>query len=41
MPISGLTPFLPLSWLTKEDVVNTLPLKALMKELSMKRAKAP
>jgi DNA polymerase (family 10) len=26
-------------WLTKEDVVNTLPLKALMKELSRKRAK--
>jgi DNA polymerase (family X) len=27
-------------WLTKEDVVNTLPLKALMKELDKKRAKA-
>src|ERR1017187_4207779 len=27
-------------WLTKEDVVNTLPLKALMKELGRKRAKA-
>jgi DNA polymerase (family 10) len=27
-------------WLTKEDVVNTLPLKALMKELGKKRAKA-
>jgi DNA polymerase (family 10) len=26
-------------WLTKEDVVNTLPLKALMKELGQKRAK--
>lgn len=26
-------------WLTKDDVVNTLPLKALMKELSKKRAK--
>jgi DNA polymerase (family X) len=26
-------------WLTKEDVVNTLPLKALMKELGKKRAK--
>jgi DNA polymerase (family 10) len=25
-------------WLTKEDVVNTLPLKALMKELGRKRA---
>ena len=28
-------------WLTKEDVVNTLPLKALVKELGRKRAKAP
>jgi DNA polymerase (family X) len=27
-------------WLTKEDVINTLPLKALMKELGKKRAKA-
>jgi DNA polymerase (family 10) len=27
-------------WLTKEDVVNTLPLKALRKELGRKRAKA-
>jgi DNA polymerase (family 10) len=27
-------------WLTKEDVVNTLPLKTLMKELGKKRAKA-
>jgi DNA polymerase (family 10) len=27
-------------WLTKEDVVNTLPLKALMKELGRKRATA-
>jgi DNA polymerase (family 10) len=27
-------------WLTKEDVVNTLPLKALLKELGRKRAKA-
>jgi DNA polymerase (family 10) len=27
-------------WLTKEDVVNTLPLKALMKELGKKRVKA-
>jgi DNA polymerase (family 10) len=27
-------------WLTKEDVVNTLPLKALMKELGKKRARA-
>jgi DNA polymerase (family 10) len=27
-------------WLTREDVVNTLPLKALVKELSRKRAKA-
>jgi DNA polymerase (family X) len=27
-------------WLTKEDVVNTLPLKALMKELGRKRSKA-
>jgi DNA polymerase (family X) len=27
-------------WLAKEDVVNTLPLKALMKELGKKRAKA-
>ena len=27
-------------WLTKEDVVNTLPLKALVKELGRKRAKA-
>ncbi len=27
-------------WLTKEDVVNTLPLKALMKELGRKRARA-
>jgi DNA polymerase (family 10) len=27
-------------WLTKEDVVNTRPLKALMKELGRKRAKA-
>jgi DNA polymerase (family 10) len=27
-------------WLTKEDVVNTLPLKALLKELGKKRAKA-
>jgi len=27
-------------WLTKEDVVNTLPLKSLMKELGRKRAKA-
>ncbi len=27
-------------WLTKEDVVNTLPLKALMKELGKKRANA-
>jgi DNA polymerase (family 10) len=26
-------------WLTKEDVVNTLPLKALMKELGKKRAR--
>jgi len=26
-------------WLTKEDVVNTLPLKALVKELGRKRAK--
>jgi DNA polymerase (family X) len=26
-------------WLTKEDVVNTLPLKALLKELGRKRAK--
>ncbi|MGO8928751.1 MAG: DNA polymerase/3'-5' exonuclease PolX [Limisphaerales bacterium] len=26
-------------WLTKEDVVNTLPLKALMRELGRKRAK--
>ncbi len=26
-------------WLTKEDVVNTLPLKGLMKELGRKRAK--
>ncbi len=26
-------------WLTKQDVVNTLPLKALMKELGTKRAK--
>jgi DNA polymerase (family X) len=27
-------------WLTKEDVINTLPLKALMKELGRKRATA-
>jgi len=27
-------------WLTKDDVVNTLPLKALMKELGKKRGKA-
>ena len=27
-------------WLTKEDVVNTLPLKALLKELGRKRARA-
>jgi DNA polymerase (family X) len=27
-------------WLTKDDVVNTLPLKALLKELGKKRAKA-
>jgi DNA polymerase (family 10) len=27
-------------WLTREDVVNTLPLKALLKELGRKRAKA-
>jgi DNA polymerase (family X) len=27
-------------WLTKEDVVNTLPLKGLMRELGRKRAKA-
>ena len=27
-------------WLTKEDVINTLPLKALLKELGRKRAKA-
>jgi DNA polymerase (family 10) len=27
-------------WLTREDVVNTLPLKALLKELGKKRAKA-
>jgi DNA polymerase (family 10) len=27
-------------WLTKEDVVNTLPLNALLKELGRKRAKA-
>ena len=27
-------------WLTKEDVVNTLPLKALLEELGRKRAKA-
>jgi DNA polymerase (family 10) len=27
-------------WLTKEDVINTLPLKALLKELGKKRAKA-
>jgi DNA polymerase (family 10) len=27
-------------WLTKEDVVNTLPLKALLKALGRKRAKA-
>jgi DNA polymerase (family X) len=27
-------------WLTKEDVVNTLPLKALVKELGKKRARA-
>jgi DNA polymerase (family X) len=27
-------------WLTREDVVNTLPLKALRKELARKRAKA-
>ncbi|HVR37205.1 MAG TPA: DNA polymerase/3'-5' exonuclease PolX [Methylomirabilota bacterium] len=27
-------------WLTKEDVINTLPLKALKKELGRKRAKA-
>ena len=27
-------------WLTKEDVVNTLPLKTLLKELARKRAKA-
>jgi DNA polymerase (family 10) len=26
-------------WLTKEDVVNTLPLNALVKELGKKRAK--
>ncbi len=26
-------------WLTKEDVINTLPLKALLKELAKKRAK--
>jgi DNA polymerase (family 10) len=26
-------------WLTKDDIVNTLPLKALMKELGKKRAK--
>jgi DNA polymerase (family X) len=28
-------------WLTKEDVINTLPLKALLKELGRKRAEAP
>ena len=27
-------------WLNREDVVNTLPLKALVKELGRKRAKA-
>jgi DNA polymerase (family X) len=27
-------------WLTREDVVNTLPLKALRKELGKKRANA-
>ena len=26
-------------WLTKEDVMNTLPLKSLMKELTCKRGK--
>jgi histidinol phosphatase-like PHP family hydrolase len=26
-------------WLTKEDVINTLPLEALLKELGKKRAK--
>jgi len=26
-------------WLTKEDVINTLPLKNLMNELGKKRAK--
>ena len=28
-------------WLTREDVINTLPLKALVKELGKKRANAP
>jgi hypothetical protein len=27
-------------WLTKEDVINTLPLKGLLKELGKKRARA-